>query len=443
MTQIALELSLLFILIVANGVFAMTEIAIVSAKKGRLRAQADAGDNQARAALELAKDPNQFLSTVQIGITLIGIFAGAFGGATVAKSLAAVLEDIPYVGSIADPLSFLIVVTVITYFTLVVGELVPKRIGMLHPESLARVAARPMRTLGRVMSPFIWLLGVTSDAVLRLLRVQPNKHDGVTEEEVTHLIREGTRSGVFLPNEAPMVEKVLALDRIKVREIMTPRPRIVWLDAEAEPDETWRTIIVSARSRFPVYEDNPDRVLGFVSVKSLYANLAAGTPVLLRNLVSEPLYVSELQSAAHFLEELKLSRRQFALVTDEFGAISGLATLTDVTEAIFGKLPEPGRTVAPPITPLDEGGWSADGLVGIEEIGGVIPELSLLNETRHRSETLAGFVSEKLGRLPQEGDHFEDSGHRFEVTGMDILRVDKIRITPLATAGSPAPPPDK
>lgn len=440
MTDVLFEITLLVILVVANGVFAMTEIAIISAKKARLQSGADSGDARSKAALELAKDPNEFLSTVQIGITLIGILAGAFGGATVAGKLANAMDELPYVGGFSQQLAFVIVVGSITFFTLVIGELVPKRIGMLHPESLARIAARPMRVLGRVMSPIISLLGVTTDAVLRLLRVGKNKEQGVSEEEVTHLVREGTRSGVFLPNEAPMVEKVLALDRVRVREIMTPRPRIVWLDADADPDETWRTIVVSARSRFPVYEDSPDHILGVVTVKSLYANLAANTPVSLRNLVSEPLYVSELQSAVHFLEDLKRARRQFALVTDEFGSISGLITLNDITEAIVGKVPEQGRTLDAPIAQQDDGSWLADGLIGIEEIAAEIPGLAILSQTPRRSETLAGFVCEKLGRLPQEDDQFVELNHRFAVVKMDILRVDKILITSVTPPDRAAPP---
>ncbi len=429
MTTILLELTLLFFLLVLNGVFAMTEISVVSAKKTRLRALAKTGDTKAAAALLLAENPNQFLSTVQIGITMIGIFAGAFGGATLAKELALILEPLPVVGAVATQTAFLIVVAILTFFSLVIGELVPKRIGLLHPEALASAAARPMRRLARIMSPIVYVLGFATDTVLRLCGVRPSDQPSVSEEEITGMVHEGMRAGVFLPTEGPMVERVLALDRLRVREIMTPRPQIVWLDADDSADENWRKIVGSSRSRFPVYEKSHEHILGVVTVKSLYANLAADTPADLRSLVRPPLYVSELQSAAHLLEDLKRSKKQFALVTDEFGTVSGLATLNDITEAIVGDLPEPGRPDAPAIIQRADGTWLVDGLADWDDLVEVIPSLARLATAELRTDTLAGFVTEHTGHLPIEGHVITVADHDFEVIDMDQHRIDKVLVT--------------
>ncbi len=430
MTTIALELGLLFILLVLNGVFAMTEIAVVSSRKNRLRARAEAGDAGAVAALALAESPNQFLSTVQIGITLIGIFAGAFGGATLAAELATGFEAIPFLAPVATEAAFIVVVALLTFFTLVIGELVPKRIGLLHPEALASTAARPMRTLATAMRPIVALLSISTDGLLRLAGIKPTADSGVSEEEVTGLVREGMRTGVFLPSEGPMVEGVLALDRVRVREIMTPRPSMTWLEADATHDENWRKIVASHRSRFPVCDGSPDHILGIVTVKSLYANLAAEAPAALRDLVTEPLYVSELQSAAHLLEDLKRSHRQFALVTDEFGTISGLVTLNDLTEAIVGDLPELGRTTETRVHRREDGSYLVAGLVDLDELADVLPALAASLDDDLRSDTVGGFICELLGRVPNEGDIVTVADHHFEVVDMDRLRVDKILVTP-------------
>ncbi len=430
MTTIALELGLLFVLLVLNGVFAMTEIAVVSARKNRLRTLADGGDKGAQAALELSENPNQFLSTVQIGITLIGIFAGAFSGATLASQLTLVFETIPFVAPFATEAAFIVVVTVLTFFSLIIGELVPKRIGLLRPETLASTTARPMRFLARAMRPVVHLLSVTTEGILKLAGVSHTPDSGISEEEITGLIREGMRTGVFLPSEGPMVEGVLALDRLRVREIMTPRPSMVWLDADADQQDNWKKIVASSRSRFPVYADNTDNVLGIVTVKSLYANLAADAPTALRDLVTEPLYVSALQSAAHLLEDLKRAHRQFALVTDEFGTIAGIVTLNDLTEAIVGDLPELGRNSASRIVQRADDTWLVDGLVDIDDLVAAIPSLKdAIGDDLH-SDTLGGFVCEHLGRVPRETDVVTVADHRFEVIDMDHLRVDKILVTP-------------
>ncbi len=444
MTTILLELALLFALLVLNGVFAMTEIAVVSSKKTRLRALAKTGDSKAKAALLLAEDPNRFLSTVQIGITLIGIFAGAFGGATVASQLALALEPVPIIGAFANEVAFLIVVAILTFFSLVIGELVPKRIGLLYPETLARFAARPMRILSRAMGPIVHILGFATDTALRLIGVRPSGEPSISEEEITGMIHEGTRAGVFLPTEGPMVARVLALDRLRVREIMTPRPQIVWLDADASADENWRKIVGSSRSRFPVYEKTHDHILGIVTVKSLYANLAADASIDLRSLIRPPLYVSELQSAAHFLEDLKRSKNQFSLVTDEFGTVSGLATLNDVTEAIVGHLPEPGRPTQPTLIRRADGSWLVDGLTDWDDLIEKIPTLASLATADSRTDTLAGFVTEQTGHLPPEGHVISVADHRFEVIDLDQHRIDKILITPPESldSNSGSPPED-
>ncbi len=431
MYQIAFEVLIVAILLMANGIFAMTEMALVSSRKARLRALAEKGNSGAIAALELAETPNRFLSTVQIGITLIGIFAGAFGGATLADEIAAKLHHIPYLGAYADQIALGVVVLVITYFSLVVGELVPKRLALRNPESISIFMARPMQILSRIASPAVHVLSGSTEAILRLLGIRERKDATVTEEEVAGMVQEGLEAGVLHQTESEMVHSVLALDRLNVHQIMTPRPRIVWIGADETHEELWHKIVVSHHSHFPVYEGRQDHVLGFLSVKSVYANLAAGTPVHVRNLITPALVVPEIQSAIDLLETFKRQGRHIALATDEYGGISGLVTINDILEAIVGELPVEGQRRTTPFLQREDGTFLVDALVGIEELEERFPAFRLSMEEERKYSTLGGFVCEQLGHIPVEGELFEAQGFRFEVLDMDRQRVDKVLVSQL------------
>lgn len=414
------------VLILFNGMFAMTEMALVSSRKTRLRALAEKGDAAALCALNLAESPNRFLSTVQIGITLIGILAGAFGGASLADDIGVIFERLPFIGSYGEEIAFTLVVVSITFFSLVVGELVPKRLALRDPESISRLMARPMQALSRIASPAVHILSISTETILRVLGVREQKAASVTEEEVAGMVQEGLEAGVLHQTESEMVHSVLALDRLNVADIMTPRPRIVWLSADESHDEVWHKIVVSHHSHFPVFDGSPDHILGFLSVKSVYANLAAGVPTHLRSLVTPALIVPETQSAIRLLETFKRDRKHIALVTDEYGVVNGLVTLNDILEAIVGEMPDASQRETRAFTERTDGSFLIDALVGIEEVEERFDGFQLSKEEERRYSTLGGFVCERLGHIPREGESFEYQGFRFEVIDMDRQRVDKI-----------------
>ncbi len=438
MKQILVEIVIIFLLLVVNGVFAMTEIAVVSARKARLRRLAEEGDARARVALELAESPNRFLSTVQIGITLVGILAGAFGGATIAEQIASGLQAVPLLAPYGEGIGLTIVVVTLTYFSLVIGELVPKRIGLGNPEGIAMAIAKPMHRLSVIAGPVVSFLSVSTEALLRVLGSKPAKDATVTEEEVKILVQEGLRAGVFQKAETEMVESVLMLDRLPVRDIMTPRPKIIWLNKHDPHETVWHKIVVSGHSNFPVYEGNRDNVMGFVSVKAIYANLAAGTPARIADLMTKPLVVPATQSAIQLLETFKQGGKHTALVTDEFGGIVGLVTLNDVMESIVGDFPSPEERLKPEAKKRDDGSWLIDGMMEIERLEKVLPGLTFGDEESKDYQTLAGFVVKHLGRVPREGETFESQGYVFEILDMDRHRVDKVLVMP--TSGPEAKP---
>jgi len=431
MNTTVLEILIIAILLVANGVFAMTEMALVSSRKARLKSLAEKGNKDAAVALDLAESPNRFLSTVQIGITLIGIFAGAFGGATIAKEIATALVSVPVIGEYGAQIGVVVVVVTLTFFSLVVGELVPKRLALQRPEAISMIMARPMHFLSGVASPLIRVLSFATEAILRLLRVHEHKHAPVTEEDVTGMVREGLDAGVFHPHESKMVARVMALDRLRVRDIMTPRTRIVWIGADDSHDKAWHKIVVSHHSHFPIYEGRTDYVLGVVSVKSIYANLAAGALVHLRDLMTPALTVSEMVSASHLLDTFKRQGLHIAFAIDEYGGVSGVVTINDILESIVGEVSDMGKPRRSPFVRREDGSFLVDALVGTEELREYFPAFRLSEEEDRKYSTLGGFVCEQLGRIPAEGEHFELQGFRFEVVDMDRQRVDKVLVSVL------------
>lgn len=436
MNEILTEILIILLLLLANGVFAMAEIAVVSARKARLKKLADEGSAPARAALALAQDPTRFLSTVQIGITLVGILAGAYGGATLAGQLAPVIAEIPALASYSRPIAIFIVVSAITYLSLIIGELVPKRIALGNPEARAMLVARAMTGLARLATPFVWFLTLSTNCVLKVLGLGKDVETPPSEEEIAHLIEQGTTAGVFHKAERDMVEGVLRLDERPVTEIMTRRSSIVWLNIHDSDEVNWRKIVASGHSHFPVFEGTRDQIIGMVSVKALWANVAIGLPNNLRSHLEKPLFVPETITAVQILETFKKRGKHLALVTDEFGGIQGLVTLIDVMEAIVGDLPEPGDRQAPGAQQREDGSWLVDGALTVAEFRRRFDFDPLPGEEDEDFETVAGFVSDRFGHIPAPGEYFEWAGWRFEVMDMDRHRVDKILLAQVP----PAPP---
>lgn len=429
MTSLALQGAIVVLLILCNGLFAMSETALVSARKAGLRQRADTGDSGARSALELANSPNRFLSTVQIGISLIGVLSGAVGGAALADPLADALSNtVPGVAPYAGPVTFAVVVGTITYLTLILGELVPKRLALNGPEAVASRVAAPMRLLSTLGSPVVWFLGISTEAVLRLLRVRPSKEPPVSEREVEILLEVGARAGVFEDEERDLARRALRLDDRPVRALMTPRPGIAWLDADDPPEEHRRLITESRHSYYPVARGRLDRLVGVAAIKDALAReIRTGEPADLVGSLRNPPLLPEGAPATEALAAFKRSGMPLALVVDERGDIEGLVTPADVLEALVGDLEGPGQAS---IVRRGDGSWLVDGLLDAEEleerIGGVRRPAG---EQEADYQTVGGMVLAHLGRVPAAGDRFEREGFSFEVVDMDGNRVDKVLVT--------------
>ncbi len=428
MSQIAFEIVLIFFLLLANGVFAMAEIAVVSSKKSRLRRLAEQGNGNARIALELAESPNRFLSTVQIGITLVGLLAGAFGGATLAAEMARAMVKLKFFADYAQQISLGVVVTIIAFFSLVLGELVPKRFGMSNPERIAMIVARPMNWLSRFAGPVVAFLSNSTETLLRLLGFKYEKDVAVSEEEVRVMMQEGVRAGAFNKVESHIVHSALELDQLPVRDIMTPRPKLIWLNQDDTHDQIWHKIVVSNHTHFPVYKGSREVAAGMVSIKSIYANLAAGANVHLKDLMVPPLIVPESQTVLQLVETFKQSGTHIALVADEFGNILGLVTLNDVMEAVVGEFPTQGERARPEAKRRDDGSWLIDATIHPEAVENALPNFKFGGDAYTEYQTLAGFVVKQLGHIPKEGETFESQGYIFEVLDMDHHRVDKVLV---------------
>jgi putative hemolysin len=417
---------LILLMIIANGIFSMSEIAVVSSRKSRLEQQALEGDTNAKRALELASHPNRFLSTVQVGMTLVGIFTGAYGGSTIASQIDVIFEGLPWVGQYSEGLALAVVVIVITYLTLVIGELVPKRIGMTHPEKIAGIVAAPMNALSVVASPIVKLLSLSTDVILRLLGVRKGNEPPVTEAEITAMIEQGTQAGVFQEEEQDLVERVFWLGDQRVVSLMTPRWKIAWLDVSL-PFEQLRDRLMEHRfSRFLVCDGGLDRVLGMVEVKDLLARLLAGEKVELRESLRKPLYVPEGMRALRLLELFRESAIKLAVVVDEYGGISGIVTLNDVLDEITG---EYAAALAPQVTQREDGSWLVDASLSMEELWEHLDLEERREAQRGDYHTVGGFVFATLGHIPRPGEYFDSYGFRLEVVDMDGNRVDKVLVT--------------
>lgn len=434
MSSILFEVSVIFILLVANGLFAMSEIAVVAARKVRLQQWTEEGNKRARAALELANEPTQFLSTVQIGITLVGILAGAFGGATIAEKLAAYFSTVPALARYSEILSVGLVVIAITYFSLIIGELVPKRIALTNPEKIASFIAGPMRLLSKITAPVVYLISASTDLMVRLLGVSSSDEPGMTEDEIKVLIEQGTQAGIFEESEQDMIEGVLRLGERPAGILMTPRTQIIWIDLDDPPEQVKQDIISHRHSIYPVGRDNLDNLLGMVHAKDLLAQLLSGLPLDIKPLLLQPLFVPEQMLALQVLDLLKQKGAKAAFVVDEFGSIEGMITPDDFLEDIVGELEPPESRETLKAFRRPDGSWLLDGLLHIDELKETLELDKLPEEDEGYYQTLGGFVIHQMGTIPTAGEWFEWEEYRFEVVDMDGRRVDKVLATPIKPA---------
>jgi putative hemolysin len=428
MEHIAFEIILIFVLILANGTFALAEIAIVSSKKTRLEQLAQKGIHGAKVALELANSPDKFLSTVQVGITLIGILAGAFGGATLSAPLSESLSRFDFLAPYSESLSLGIVVSAITFLSLIVGELVPKRIALNHPEVIACAVAVPMLWLARVANPIVSVLSGSTSFVMKLLGIKANPETPVTEEDVRIMIALGTKSGEFEPVEQDLINRIFKLSDRRISELMTPKNEILWIDIHDSEKAICDLVLSKPHSAFPVCNDSLDKVIGVVRAKDILVAIKKSEPLDLQRLMKKPTFFLESLSAFRVFEKIRKIKPQLAIVIDEYGSTQGLITLNDILGSITGDID--GETLEPYAIQRDDGSWLIEGLMPIRDFKEQFNLAKLPNEDSGY-ETLAGFVMHQLGTIPKEGQSFEWNNARFEVVDMDGRRIDKILYTPL------------
>jgi putative hemolysin len=424
-----MEILIIFLLMICNALFAMSEMAVVASRKVRLQQWANQGNTRAQVALDLAQFPNRFLSTIQVGITLIGILAGAFGGTTVARSLEGYLKEIPWLRGYSEALSLGIVVLGLTYLSIVLGELVPKRLALNNPERIASAIAVPLRLLATITHPVVQVLTISSEGVLKLLGYQPSREPPITEEEIKVLIEQGTQAGVFAEKEKDIIKSVFRLADREVRVLMTPRLEIVWLDLNAPLEENRVKIMENPYSRFPVAQDNLDNALGVVRAKDLLDQGLSSRIMDLKEKMTPPLFVPENSPALHLLELFKRSRPHLALVVDEYGGIQGLVTLNDILESIVGEISSQNQPAEPQVVRREDGSWLVDGMVPVDQFKEIFDLNQLPGEESGHFQTLGGFIMMQMGRVPGPAEYFQWEGLRFEVVDMDGKRVDKVLVS--------------
>lgn len=432
------DLLLIVLLVLLNGVFAMSEIAVVSSRKARLQHQAEAGDAGARAALTLSNEPTTFLSTIQVGITSIGILSGAIGEAALADPLTQWFAGMPLFAAHARGIALGVVVIGLTYFSVVVGELVPKGLGLLAPETVAAFVARPMIWLSRIGHPLVVVLSKSSDLVLRLLGAGRRANATVTNAEINVLMEQGAEAGIFHETEQEIVSNVLRLDDQRVVAIMTPRQDIYTLDLNEPEDAVRLRIAASPHARVIVCRGGLDHIVGVLRTLDLLRRSVPGEPIRIADLeaVMHPAYyIPESLTTTRLLENFRRDHQRYALIVNEYGDLQGIVTLTDVLTSIVGELTSPGMAGFQDIVRREDGSWLVDGSVGVERLKAVLElDGDLPGETEEDYHTVAGLVIHTLGRIPVAADHFEVAGLRIEIMDMDGNRVDKVLVARLDAA---------
>ncbi len=423
------ELFVIVLLVLINGIFSMSEIALVSSRKSKLETAARNGDRQAKHALELANSPNRFLSTVQIGITLIGILNGVFSGERITNDFQAYVEQYESLKPYAHSIAVGGVVLFVTYLSLVLGELVPKRIGMSNPEGIAKFMATPMNWLSNLTSPFIWLLAKSSDLLMKILRIKP-QNQAITEEEIKTIIQEGTTGGVIDEIEQEIVENVFHLGDRKITSLMTNRQEVTWLDSADDPEENKARIMESKHSIYPLCNDGIDNIVGLIYVKDLLGGDLDKQLTRLESLAREPLYIPENNKAYQALEKFKVSRVHFGIIVDEYGAMLGIATLNDILDALVGDLSETDEFNYD-IVEREDGSFLVDAQLPWEDFINHFDITIQQKKELTGFNTLGGFALHIFKDIPDTGEHFTWQDYRFEIVDMDKSRIDKILVQKL------------
>ncbi len=432
--MLIVPITVVLLLVLINGFFAMAEIALVSARTARLKALSEAGSPGAQAALELRSDPSRLLATVQIGITVIAVLSGTFGQATLGERLQSVLDSRSgFIGHYAHAISMAIVVIAISYLSLIIGELVPKRIALVHPERIAAALARLMRGMARAGAPIEWFLSASADLVLRLLPLRSEGAQPVTDQEISYMLREGTATGHIPQAETEIVEMALRLGDRRANTVMTPRTQIEWLDLDDPEEENRRKLRGSPHSRFPVVQGGSQQVIGIVEAKELLGRCLAGLPLDLRAATRPPLYLPNTVSVLRVLDVFKSSGEPMALIVDEYGDLEGLVTPSDILEALVGDIPGSGDADQR-VVRREDGTWLIDGMVGLDELKQVLGQSHLSGEDAD-FHTLGGYLMARLNRVPMIADRVTADGYQFEVVEMDGRRVDRVLISPLVAKG--------
>ncbi|NRF70373.1 HlyC/CorC family transporter [Aquincola sp. S2] len=427
-----MDVALLVFLILLNGLFAMSEMALTASRKARLAVMVEAGESGAQVALDLHDHPTKFLSTVQIGITSIGVLNGIVGDAAFSKPLAAWLQATFPIGHAVSTVSATaLVVVIITFLTIIFGELVPKRLGQMYPETVARLVARPMEWLSAATRPFVWLLSICTETTLRLLGIREAPSRSVTEEEIAASLEEGLETGVIEAQEHQMVRNVFRLDERQIGSMMIPRAEITWLDIHAPMDELLALMAEHGRSRYPVCRGGLDDVVGVIEARSMLQPLARGGQPDIGALMQPPVFVPETLSGMELLEHFRNTSAELVFVVDEYGAVQGVISVRDVLEAIAGEFSTPSAEDAWAVQRAD-GSWLMDGLIPVPELKDRLELKELPEEDRGRYNTLAGMVMLLLGRLPRTADVVEWEAWRFEVVDLDGKRVDKVLVSRIA-----------
>lgn len=421
-----MEVVIILVLILLNGIFSMAEIALVSARKVRLENAARQGDEKAKAALKLSNNPDTFLSTVQIGITLIGILTGLYSGEQLKEDVKLYITQWPLLAPYANGVATALLVIGVTYFTLVLGELLPKRIGLANPETIAKAVAQPMHFISRLTFPFVWLLSRSTSILAKLIGLKRSSDSNVTEEEIKAIISEGTTSGAIEETEQEIIERVFHLGDRNITSLMTHRTDIIWLDVHEEGESYKRKIKTSPHSVYPVCEGQIDHIKGILTIKDLYA---AGNLAVLKDVMKKPLFIPDNNTAYQVLEKFKETQIHAAFIVDEYGTFLGMITLNDILEAIVGDMPETGQDDYNMVK-REDGSYLIDAQIPFYDFLSEFDMEDLMAEFEQEFDTLAGFILHHLEHIPQTGEKLEWRDFTFEIVDMDAHRIDKILVTP-------------
>ena len=420
-----MEALLLLVLILTNGLLAMSEVALLTSRRAKLQALSTKGKKSATLALKVSENPTEFLSAIQIGITSIGLLSGIVGETVFAAPLATVLESVGFEETLAGVTATIVVVLVVTYFAITIGELVPKRFGQTHPEVIASLVSGPLLLLAKISRPFVWLLSVSTNGLLRLLGVRGDQTSSVTEDEIEAMLDEGSLTGLIETQERDIVRNLFRLDERRLGSLMVPRSDIVFVDVSASDTENFDLIAESPHSRIPVCDGGLDSIVGVLTAKAALVQVARGQSLNLRKKLEKPEFVPETLTGLELLDKFRESRRNFAFVVDEYGSVEGIVTLQDIIDALVGEIGH-GENSEPDAIQRDDGSWLLESAMAIPEFKDCLGLESLPEEDRGKYHTVSGLVLLLLGRIAQPGDSVEVEGWRLEVVDLDGRRIDKI-----------------